>query len=134
MKKTRFLALLLSIGLAACSSEDIDDNQINVVADPGDESGTTTTTTEINDFIWKGMNLWYYWQEGVEQLADTVDDNQSDYINYLSSIVDPEDFFDSLNHPDDRFSWIDPDYENEDSFLEFSFQWNEVYCIMLCRL
>ena len=112
MKKTRFLALLLSIGLTACSSEDIDDNQINVVADPGDESGTTTTTTEINDFIWKGMNLWYYWQEGVEQLSDTVDDNQSDYINYLSSIVDPEDFFDSLNHPDDRFSWIDPDYEN----------------------
>ena len=133
MKKTRFLGLLLSIGLTACSSEDIDDNQINVVADPGDQSSTSTSTTdtsssttetpvvtantEVNDFIWKGMNLWYYWQEEVEQLADTVDDNQSDYINYLSSIVDPEDFFDSLNHPDDRFSWIDPNYENLENQL-----------------
>ena len=66
-------------------------------------------------------NLWYYWQEEVEQLADTVDDNQSDYINYLSSIVDPEDFFDSLNHPDDRFSWIDPNYENLENQLSGDF-------------
>ena len=133
MKKTLILGLLLSIGLTACSSEDIDDNQINVVADPGDQSSTSSSTTntssttsetpvvtantEINDFIWKGMNLWYYWQEEVEQLADTVDDNQNSYTNYLSSIADPEDFFDSLNHPDDRFSWIDPDYENLENQL-----------------
>ena len=133
MKKTLILGLLLSIGLTACSSDDIDDNQINVVADPGDQSSTSSSTTntssttsetpvvtantEINDFIWKGMNLWYYWQEEVEQLADTVDDNQNSYTNYLSSIADPEDFFDSLNHPDDRFSWIDPDYENLENQL-----------------
>ena len=66
MKKIRFLGLLLSIELTACSSEDIDDNQINVVADPGDQSSTSTSTTdtsssttetlvtantEVNDFI-----------------------------------------------------------------------------------
>ena len=135
MKKYFFLGLVLSLGLNACSSEDLDDNQINVVAEPTDTSDTTSSTTdtatssttseaptvtanvEINDFIWKGMNLWYYWQEEVEQLADTVDDNQSEYTNYLSSIVDPEDFFNSLEHPDDRFSWIDPDYENLENQL-----------------
>lgn len=34
MKKTLILGLFLSIGLGACGREDIDDNQINVVADP----------------------------------------------------------------------------------------------------
>lgn len=133
MKKTLILGLFLSIGLGACGREDIDDNQINVVADPGNGSGTSTSTTdtststaetptltgnvEVNDFIWKGMNQWYYWQEEVEQLADTVDDVQSQYINYLASIEDPEDFFYSLEHQDDRFSWIDPDYENLENQL-----------------
>lgn len=135
MKKLLFIVILLSLGLNACSSEDIDDNQINLVADPNtDGSSTTATSTsdtstttaetpvvtanvEINDFIWKGMNLWYYWQEEVDQLADTVDDNQTEYTNYLSSIADPEDFFNSLEHPDDRFSWIDPDYNNLENQL-----------------
>ena len=65
------------------------------MADPGNGSGTSTSTTdtststaetptvtgnvEVNDFIWKGMNQWYYWQEEVEQLADTIDDVQSQY-------------------------------------------------------
>lgn len=67
MKKTLILGLFLSIGLGACGREDIDDNQINVVADPGNGSGTSTSTTdtststaetptvtgnvEVNDFI-----------------------------------------------------------------------------------
>ena len=26
---------------------------------------------EINDFIWEGLNYWYYWQETVPDLSDT---------------------------------------------------------------
>ncbi|MGB1449790.1 MAG: S41 family peptidase [Flavobacteriaceae bacterium] len=133
MKKFLFAVLIISLSTTACSNPDIDDNQVNVVADPEPTDSTSDTTssttetdsttgtsttapvtanTEVNDYIWKGLNLWYYWQEEVDNLADTVDDNQNSYTEYLNSIADPEDFFDSLNHPDDRFSWIDPDYEN----------------------
>ena len=127
MKKSLLILLLLGLSFTACSEQDIDDNQINVVADPtpSDDSGTTSSTTdtgdsgnaettsvntEVNDYIWKGLNLWYYWQEEVDDLADTFDDNQSQYTSFLQSYADPQDFFNYLNHPDDRFSWIDPDY------------------------
>ena len=79
MKKSLLFLLLLGLSFTACSDQDIDDNQINVVADPepSDDSGTTSSTTdtgetgttdtnsvntEVNDYIWKGLNLWYYWQ------------------------------------------------------------------------
>ncbi len=122
MKKSLYLILLLGIGFTACTDQDKDDNQINVVAN--DESTTNSSTTEqitlnteIKDYIWNGLNLWYYWQEKVDNLADTKNDDQSTYIAYLNSIADPEDFFDSLKHAEDRFSWIDPDYTNLENQL-----------------
>lgn len=134
MKKSLLILFLLGLSFTACSEQDIDDNQINVVAEPtpSDDSGTTSSTTdtgnsgnsdttsvntEVNDYIWKGLNLWYYWQEEVDNLADTFDDNQSQYTSFLQSYADPEDFFNNLNHPDDRFSWIDPDYNNLENQL-----------------
>ena len=42
MKKLLFIVILLSLGLNACSSEDIDDNQINLVADPNTDGSSTT--------------------------------------------------------------------------------------------
>ena len=56
-------------------------------------------------------------REEVDNLADTFDDNLSQYTSFLQSYADPEDFFNSLNHPDDRFSWIDPDYNNLENQL-----------------
>ena len=121
MKKSLLFIVLLGLSFTACSENDIDDNQINVVTDPepSDNVETTSSTSqtvsvnkEVNDYIWKGLNLWYYWQEEVDDLADTFDDNQSQYTSFLESYADPEDFFNNLNHPDDRFSWIDPDYNN----------------------
>jgi carboxyl-terminal processing protease len=108
MKKILFVLLILGLSFTSCSEPDSDDNQINVVVDPT----PTVDNSEINDYIWKGLNQWYYWQEKVDNLADTFDDNQSDYTTYLQSYSDPENFFNSLNHKDDPFSWIDPDYEN----------------------
>ena len=43
-----------------CSKKDIDDNEINIVSDVDSESSNTspeiTLSTEINDFVWKGLN------------------------------------------------------------------------------
>ena len=64
------------------------------------------TDLEIIDFIWKGLNQYYYWQESVVNLSDSKKESESDYAYFLSQNPDPENFFNSLLHPDDNFSWI----------------------------
>lgn len=67
----------------------------------------------VNDFIWKGMNSWYYWQEQVSDLVDTKDDNNTEYNTYLNKFTTHKDFFESLKfQPNmaDRFSWFVEDY------------------------
>lgn len=73
---------------------------------------------EISDFIWKGLNYYYYWQESVINLADSKLDNLSNYSFYLSQNPNPENFFNSLKHSDDRFSWISDDYEELENYLQ----------------
>ena len=113
------------IGVAAlligCDVQDRDDEIINVQNNTPSDTSTTTTDVvadlEINDFIWKGLNHYYYWQEAVDSLADSQTNNAAEYVKFLGNTVDPSDFFTSLNHPDDRFSWIDEDYVNLENQL-----------------
>ena len=71
-----------------CSKKDIDDNEINVVSDvesdSKDSSPEITLSTEINDFIWKGLNQYYYWQSDVSDLADSKATTESEYIALLN--------------------------------------------------
>ena len=112
------LFLLLSI---KCSKKDIDDNEINVVSnvdsDSSDSSPEITLSTEINDFIWKGLNQYYYWQSDVSNLADSKATMESEYIELLNSQPDSKEFFEGLLHQDDRFSWIEEDYDVLESQL-----------------
>lgn len=69
------------------------------------------------DFIWKAMNLWYFWQEDVDNLSDSkfVDSQQGlkDYSDFLNAYDSPEDFFESgLRFSEDRFSYYDENYNN----------------------
>ncbi|CAH8290190.1 C-terminal processing protease CtpA/Prc [Mariniflexile fucanivorans] len=100
MKNLKNLAIILFISCLATSCfEDENDNQIS--------------TTEINDFVWKGMNSWYNWQSEVPNLADSKDDNSSEYQAFLNQTDNPEDFFNSLRFQygtTDRFSWFIEDY------------------------
>ena len=111
------------IGVAAfligCDAKDRDDGIINVQNNTPSETSTITTDAdlEINDFIWKGLNQYYYWQESVDSLADSQTNNAAAYAKFLGNTVDPSDFFANLNHPDDRFSWIDEDYVNLENQL-----------------
>ena len=104
MKSIYFKIIFASLILVGCAKNDQDDDQITVVNPP------EQVDTEINDFIWTGLNQWYYWQEKVNNLADTKDDNAATYKTYLSSLDQGEPFFNSLKHEDDRFSWIEDDY------------------------
>lgn len=98
MKK--FLTLLLGLTLLlACNK---DDDGINP-----DPSADVT----VQDFMWKAMNLWYFWQSDVPDLGDDRFSNNEDYTNFLASTPDPSDFyFDRLLFGEDRFSFLNSDY------------------------
>lgn len=70
------------------------------------------TNLEVNDFIWKGLNLYYLWQADVPNLADDRFANQAELNNFLKGYSKPEDLFDALrvDKSIDRFSWIVSDY------------------------
>ena len=97
---------LLFLALTSCFS-DIDDDPIS--------------DTEIKDFVWKGLNLWYFWQgtDSAPDLADNRFSNDTDYINFLNSFDSPNQLFYSLLSNEDRFSWIVDDY----FALSGSFEW-----------
>ncbi len=91
---------LLVLVLALCfACEDRDDHPV-------------PSKLEINNFVWKGMNLYYLWQADVADLADSKDDNESEYFAFLDSYPNPTDFFNHLRTDavTDRFSVIYSDY------------------------
>lgn len=77
------------------------------------ERDTVSLTTEIDDFIWKGMNAYYLWQEEIPVLSDDRFATQSDLYSYLEDYPNPDEFFDGLIYePEtiDKWSWITDDY------------------------
>ncbi|WP_396171371.1 S41 family peptidase [Flavobacterium sp.] len=83
----------------SCQNEDEDD-----VAPP--------MNIEIQNFVWKGLNLYYLWQADVLNLSDTRFKNQTELNSFLTGYPKPEDLFNSLrvDKSIDRFSWIVDDY------------------------
>lgn len=99
--KYLFNALFLTLVFVSCSRDDNND------------SGSNTKPDEINNFVWKAMNSWYYWQPNVPNLADSFDDNQTTYANFLNGKT-PDKLFYSLLYQRgtiDRFSWIENNNE-----------------------
>jgi C-terminal processing protease CtpA/Prc len=69
--------------------------------DPQPAAPVSEVTNEVNDhidsWIYDNMDYWYLWND---QLPATTNKN-----------ADPETYFKSLLSPDDRFSWIQDNYE-----------------------
>lgn len=74
---------------------------------------------EVNNFVWKGMNLYYLWQNDVPNLADDKFSNQSQLNNFLAGYSNPINLFNSLRVPTtlDRFSVIFDNYNNLEGIL-----------------
>ena len=106
MKK--FLYFFSFILIASCSK----DSELNI---PGTVNPDPDANVDVQDFMWKAMNFWYFWQQDVTDLADDRFENTSqgiaDYTAFLSSEDNPGAFFDNkLLFSDDRFSFYNEDY------------------------
>ncbi len=103
MKKTLRYPLLIIVGLlliVSCNRGDDEPTAPSETADP------------INNFVWKGLNSWYYWQKDVPNLADSFG-RSGQYASFLNGKT-PDNVFYSLlyNYPNtDRFSWIVSDVD-----------------------
>ncbi len=67
---------------------------------------------EIQDFIWKGLNTYYLWQDDVPNLSDDRFATQEALNTFLKGYPVPEDLFNALrvDKSIDRYSWIVKDY------------------------
>ncbi len=97
----KFKPILLALVLLLVSScfEDQDDNGV--------------FASEINDFVWKGMNALYLYKSNIPDLANDRFSSDEEYADYLNSFDTPEQIFESLiylRNTVDKFSWIVDDY------------------------
>ncbi|WP_396179776.1 S41 family peptidase [Flavobacterium sp.] len=106
VSKSIFIIILVFFTLYGCEKND---DSLNVPAE-----------LEVQNFIWKGLNLYYLWQDDVPDLADDRFVNQGELNTYLSNFNDPFALFNNLRvDPSiDRFSVLVEDYV----FLENLFQ------------
>ena len=94
-----FLVIMLLGLTTSCFNDDRDDNLI--------------LASEINDFVWKGMNAVYLYKDEIPNLANDRFSSDQQYADYLNSFSNPEDLFESLIYQRqtvDRFSRIVDDY------------------------
>jgi len=109
----KFLMLLAFCGLLFASCEK-DDNEV-------------PQSIEVNNFIWKGLNLYYLWQADVPNLSDYRFADQQDLNGFLYGNPDPVNFFQSLLYKPapqfpageavDRFSVIFSNYNDLEGIL-----------------
>ena len=88
---------------------------------PQPQVATVELQNEVNNFVWKGMNIWYNWQELVPALADSKDGDIDEYYTFLNGFSESSDLYYSLcykhwrnvgsENATDRFSWFVEDYE-----------------------
>lgn len=109
MIKKTFLYLCLT-GLLLSLTSCFDDN---------DDVVSKAEPSDINNFIWRGLNHYYLYKSSVPNLANNAFATSEDYQRFLASENNPKDFFNKLlSQSEDRFSFITDDYIS----LEKAFQ------------
>ncbi len=110
MKKYLWLPLAFTFLFISCNKND---DGIGLPGGPNPNNINATT----QDFMWKSMNLWYFWQQDVADLANNRFNNDEQYTEFLVSTPDPAEFFEQLRFDEDRFSWTVTDYKELTEFL-----------------
>lgn len=107
MKYYQALILLVFSFVFTGCFEDMDDNPIS--------------TSEINDFVWRGMNRFYLYKDDIPDLANDRFSTNNDYLGFLNDFSSSKTLFESLVYkPEtiDRFSRIFSDYFALERFFD----------------
>lgn len=103
----KYVVLFITAGLllGGCKSDDNLGNPNIPTPDP-------SAGVVVQDFMYRAMNSWYFWQGEVPDLADDRFATTEDYTAFLASEPDPGKFFDDkLTFAEDRFSYYSDDYK-----------------------
>ena len=83
------------------------------------ESYTGEKYFRIHQFIWEALNDYYLWQEETPSLADEIKPvGSARYRELIKPYPEPEAFFESLKHQDDKFSLIQSNYEDIENSIK----------------
>lgn len=126
MKKYAYL--FAGLLLMACSKDD-------ETLGPGGPDPDPGADVTVQNFMWQAMNLWYYWQGEVADLADDRFTTNTEYTEFLATESDPSAFFfNKLTFSEDRFSFLSEDYKeltqnlagiSRSNGLEFGLTYND---------
>jgi len=112
MKK--FFLSLLCLGLITMSCSNDDNDPVveeEEIENPVEEEETVEVDIEVQNFFWQTLNLYYFWQGDVPDLADDRFDTQTAYEEYLAENDDPVAFLENdLLFSEDRFTFYSDDY------------------------
>ena len=109
-----FFNIVLLISIFGCESDPINEDSSNIVNNVIDFEGDL----EISDFVWKSLNQYYFWQNEVPKLSDSISADLQNYEEFIFKNKDPEVFFDNLLHPDDKFSFIEKNYSDLENLIQ----------------
>jgi carboxyl-terminal processing protease len=102
--KSLFLVIISSVAIISCT--DYDDEP---------------SALPIQNFIWKGLNLYYLYQPNVPNLNDSKFSSQKSLDDYLSGFSSPETLFNSLLYDratTDKYSVIFSNYTQLEQLLQ----------------
>jgi len=96
-KKSLLFILLVAILFSSCFKDNDDEIQI-------------ASTLDIQNFIYRGLNFFYLYKADTDELANDAFADQNDLNAFLTSKNSPEELFEYLRSPQDRFSILVDDY------------------------
>ncbi|MEH6514475.1 MAG: S41 family peptidase [Maribacter arcticus] len=111
MKKFFLSLLCLGFVVLSCNKNDDDPILEEEVIEVPEEEVPVVVDIEVQNFFWQTLNLYYFWQGDVPDLADDRFDTQAGYEEFLTANPEPVDFLENkLLFSEDRFTFYSDDY------------------------
>lgn len=109
---------VLTLQLVGCNSEIENNLPVRATIDLLDPIIDLEGDLEISDFIWKSLNQYYYWQDDILMLSDSISEEEKLYAEYISKNENAKVFFNDLIHPEDKFSFLQDNYRDLENLIQ----------------
>ncbi len=108
--------------IGAVSQIEVIENKISLSLEINNECNDSYTGEKyfrIHQFIWETLNEYYLWQEEVPELNDSIKPvSSAKYKELIEPYPEPEAFFESLKHKEDKYSVIRSNYEDIENAIK----------------